>query len=114
MTKAERARSETRARILKALAHPTRILMVDRLSVKPHCVCELTRIIGADVSTVSKHLSILRHAGLVACVKKGSKVMYSLETPCILRFIGCVEEVAQRTLKGQISTLRLASSRSRL
>ena len=74
MTKAERAHNEARARILKALAHPTRILIVDRLSVKPHCVCELTRIIGADVSTVSKHLAILRHAGIIADRKEGSNV----------------------------------------
>ena len=113
MTKAERARSEARARILKALAHPTRILIVDRLSKKPYCVCELTRIVGADVSTVSRHLAILRHAGIITDRKEGSKVMYSLETPCLLRFIGCVEKVAQKTLKVQISTLRMVSDRGR-
>jgi len=106
MTKTERARNEARARILKALAHPTRILIVDRLSVKSHCVCELTKIVGADVSTVSKHLAILRHAGIIADRKEGSKVSYSLETPCLMRFIGCVEEVMEKNVRKQMACLR--------
>jgi DNA-binding transcriptional ArsR family regulator len=106
MTKTERARNEARARILKALAHPTRILIVDRLSVKPCCVYELTRIVGADISTISKHLAVLRHAGIIANTKEGRKVTYSLETPCILRFIGCVEEVMEKNARKQLACLR--------
>ena len=42
----EKIRSEGRARILKALAHPTRIFIVDKLAEKPYCVCELTGMVG--------------------------------------------------------------------
>ena len=84
---------EARADIIKALAHPSRLFMVDMLNNGPHTVGELTEMIGADTSTVSKHLSVLKNAGIVNDEKKGTTVLYSLKTPCILNFIGCVEEV---------------------
>ena len=67
-----KARYEARARIIKALAHPTRLFIIDELSGNKRCVCELTEMIGADASTVSKHLSVLRNAGLVADEKVGA------------------------------------------
>jgi hypothetical protein len=85
-----------RARIIKALAHPTRLYIVDQLARAPRCVCELTALIGADVSTVSKHLAVLRSAGLVEDGKRGAQVWYHLCAPCILNFIGCVEGVIAR------------------
>ena len=84
---------EARADIIKALAHPSRLLIVDELNNSPRSVGELTEMIGADTSTVSKHLSVLKNAGLVEDEKRGTTVFYSLKTPCILNFIGCVEEV---------------------
>ena len=96
MTEDERIRSEVRAKILKALAHPSRIFIVEKLHEKPYCVGELTDLIGADVSTVSKHLSLLRDAGLIASKKEGTSIYYSLTCPCIMDFIGCLESVARQ------------------
>ena len=89
------AHFESRARILKAMAHPTRLFILDRLAMREHCVCELTDMIGADISTVSKHLALLRNAGLAADEKRGQQVWYSLRTPCVLGFFDCVESVIQ-------------------
>ncbi|MBN1886313.1 MAG: winged helix-turn-helix transcriptional regulator [Candidatus Krumholzibacteriota bacterium] len=86
-------RYEVRARIIKALAHPTRLFIVDELSRGERCVCELTGMVGADVSTVSKHLAVLRASGIVDDEKRGAKVFYRLATPCVLNFFGCVESV---------------------
>ncbi len=93
MDNRKRARCETRATILKALAHPVRLFMIEELSKKSHCVCELTEMVGLDVSTVSKHLSILKNAGLVNVEKKGKQVFYSLRMRCALNFLDCVEAV---------------------
>lgn len=93
MNRKTRLRFEARARIVKALAHPTRLFLVDELSRKARCVCELQRMVGADMSTVSKHLSILRSAGIVEIDKRGAQVWYSLRVPCILKFFGCIESV---------------------
>jgi DNA-binding transcriptional ArsR family regulator len=82
-----------RARILKALAHPTRLFVVDELSRGERCVRELTEMVEADISTVSKHLSVLKQAGIVEDEKRGVQVWYRLRVPCILNFFSCVEEV---------------------
>lgn len=97
-----RAKYEARAKIIKALAHPSRLYIVDLLNDGDRCVCELTEKIGADMSTVSKHLSILRGAGIVADEKRGTQVYYSLSVPCVLRFFGCVEEVIKTAALKQI------------
>jgi DNA-binding transcriptional ArsR family regulator len=95
------ARFEARARILKALAHPSRLFMVDELSRGERCVCELTGMVGADMSTVSKHLSLLKSAGIVADEKRGTQVYYRLKTPCVLRFFDCIGDVIQNSVKEQ-------------
>jgi len=105
MTEIEKIRAEARAKILKALAHPTRIFIVEKLNKKPYCVCELTDLIGADTSTVSKHLSILKNAGVLEDRKEGTTVYYSLTAPCIMNFIGCVENVIQANLEKQLKFL---------
>jgi ArsR family transcriptional regulator len=84
-----------RARVIKAMAHPSRLFILDRLARREHCVCELTDLIGADISTVSKHLSVLKSAGIVRDEKRGQQVWYTLRTPCVLRFFDCVESVLQ-------------------
>jgi ArsR family transcriptional regulator len=100
-----RTRYESRARIMKALAHPTRLFIVDQLARGDRCVCELTAMIGADVSTVSKHLSVLKGAGIVADEKQGAQVFYSLRVPCVLNWSACVEGV----LKDTVRRLQVAS-----
>ena len=80
---------------MKALAHPSRLFIVDELSRGERCVCELTELIGADVSTVSKHLAVLREAGLVLDERRGVQIFYRLRVPCILNFFGCVEAVLE-------------------
>ena len=93
LTGQTRVQMEERARVMKALAHPSRLFIVDELSRGERCVCELTDMIGADVSTVSKHLALLKKAGVVLAEKRGQQVFYRLRVPCILNFFGCVEAV---------------------
>jgi ArsR family transcriptional regulator len=101
-----RARYEARARVIKAMAHPTRLYLVDELSRKSRCVCELTELVGADTSTVSKHLSVLRVAGIVSDEKRGLQVWYTLKMPCVMNFFGCVEQVLRRTADEQFTLVR--------
>jgi DNA-binding transcriptional ArsR family regulator len=99
MDKKIRARYDARARIVKALAHPTRLFIVDELAKHERCVCELTEMVGADVSTVSKHLSLLKTAGIVVDEKRGTQVFYRLRVGCVLKFFDCVEAVMQSVAK---------------
>ncbi len=87
------AQFREQARVMKALAHPTRMFIVDELSRGERCVCELTEMIGAEMPTVSRHLSLLKGVGLVDDEKRGVKVYYRLRVPCCLSFLKCVESV---------------------
>jgi DNA-binding transcriptional ArsR family regulator len=89
------ARYESRARVMKALAHPTRLFLVDELARGERCVCDLTAMIGADISTVSKHLALLKNAGIVAVEKRGAQVFYTLRTPCVRSWPSCIEGVLE-------------------
>lgn len=100
---------EARARVLKALAHPTRLFIVEELDKEERCVCDLTAMIGADVSTVSKHLSVLRQAGIVLDDKRGNQVFYRLRVPCILNFFGCVESVLESQAREQSAYLQVVA-----
>ncbi len=84
---------ERRAKVIKALAHPSRLAMVDALVEGEKCVCDLQALVGADMSTVSKHLSLLRDAGIVLSDKRGLQVFYRLRVPCLLSFFSCVDAV---------------------
>jgi ArsR family transcriptional regulator len=96
------ARYEARAKIVKALAHPTRLFIVDELSREgERCVCHLTELIGADMSTVSRHLAVLKGAGIVGDEKRGAQVYYKLRVPCILKFFDCVESVLRSNAQYQ-------------
>ena len=101
-----KARYEARARIVKAMAHPTRLFVVDELSKGERCVCELTGMVGDDVSTVSRHLSVLKGAGIVADEKRGTQVFYSLRVPCVLKFFSCVESVLKTNAREQAALAR--------
>jgi ArsR family transcriptional regulator len=89
-------RMQDRSRVLKAMAHPTRLFIIDELSRGERCVAELTAMVGADVSTVSKHLAVLKGAGILSDDKRGPQVFYRLHVPCIVEFFGCVEAVLEQ------------------
>ena len=97
---------KAKAKIIKAMSHPTRLFIVDELSRSERCVCELTEMVGDDMSTVSKHLSVLKNAGIVWDQKRGTQVFYSLRVPCVLKFFSCVESVLKTNAKEQATLVR--------
>ena len=98
-------RYEARARIAKALAHSSRLLMLDALADGEMCVCELTELVGADQSTVSKHLAVLKQAGIVADRKEGTMTFYRLKVGCLRGFWQCLESVLRDNIKAQQAAL---------
>ena len=99
MTGKEKIRYEAKAKVLKALAHPTRLWMAEQLEGGERCVCEFVDKVDADFSTISKHLSVLKNAGIVADEKRGKQVYYTLKVPCVLNFMNCVEAVLENNAK---------------
>ncbi len=97
---------DAKAKVFKALGHPTRLMMVEKLSDGECCVCELVELAGVDFSTVSRHLSVLKEAGIIQDEKRGKKVFYRLELPCVIKFNECVEALLQSQLESKIAMLK--------
>lgn len=98
-------RLEAQARVIKALAHPTRLFLVEELCREERCVCELAEMVGSDMSTVSKHLTILRQSGIVQQDKRGKKMFYRLRMPCALDFTSCASTVLEETSRRQLEAI---------
>ena len=91
----DRALLEAKAKVLKAMGHPTRLYMVEELGRGEQCVCQFVDRLDVDFSTVSKHLAVLKQAGIVEDDKRGQQVFYRLRVPCVLRFMNCIEAVLE-------------------
>lgn len=94
---------EAKANVFKALGHPSRLAMVEKLAEGECCVCELVELVGADYSTVSKHLAVLKDVGIVDFTRDGQKMMYRLKVPCILRFMDCIDNLVVRENERELS-----------
>jgi ArsR family transcriptional regulator len=105
MSDQERSLAERRSRVLKALAHPSRMYIVARLARGEATVGRLVESVGSDVSTVSKHLSIMKSAGILVDRKEGNRVLYALKCPCIMDFIRCVDDVILEDARGGFACL---------
>lgn len=105
MRTARRLYITEQAKIFKALGHPSRLLMVDALKDGEKCVCDLQRLVGDDMSTVSKHLSVLKEAGVVFAEKRGTNIYYTLALPCLNSFLNCTSELIQKRVASQIALL---------
>lgn len=94
MIEKERLKSlTTRAETLKALAHPSRLLIIEELIKKERCVNELTDMIGAEMPTTSNHLKVLRNAGYIDKEKRGTQVYYFLVRDCVEVMLGCLNNL---------------------
>ena len=111
MTEQERNAFEARAAVFKALGHTTRLYILDQLSRSPHCVCELTEMVGADTSTISKHLSILKNVGLVRSAKQGTTVYYSLACSCLRQFLQGAESLLKMKAEADSAALSPSSGK---
>ncbi|MBN1854264.1 MAG: winged helix-turn-helix transcriptional regulator [Pirellulales bacterium] len=96
------ANYRARARIIKALAHPARLMIVDELAEhRERCVCELTELVGTDMSTVSRHLAQLKEAGIIEDERRGKMIFYRLRVKCLLKFFNCIESVIKCNAESQ-------------
>ena len=106
INKKQKALIEAKANILKALGHPTRLWMAEQLGDGEKCVFELAEFIDADTSTISKHLSVLKQAGVVVDEKRGKMVYYRLRVPCILDYVHCIDKVIQAKIGDHLELLK--------
>lgn len=97
---------ELKAEIIQAAAHPIRLAIIEFLADGEQCVCDIADFVDGQRSNVSRHLSVMLKAGVVESRKDGLKVIYSLKTPCIVKFLGCVEEALKEKMRSQADLLK--------
>ena len=82
-----------RTNVLKALSNPIRLFLLDEIAKEEKCVCELAEMLNVDMSNISKHLNVLKNAGIIFIEKRGKKVYPKLLCPCIFDLFKCIESV---------------------
>ena len=100
---AREAIDDMHAGIFKALGHPTRLRIVRYLEDGEHTVSEIVRAVSAEQSNVSRHLALLKEAGILRSRKEGLRVFYGLSLPCIGDALNvvllCVQRVVRQRLR---------------
>lgn len=100
------AKCAAQAEVLRALAHPGRLYLLWQLADgSEKCVCELAAALGADVSTVSRHLAQLRRVGILAERRSGAMIYHRLRAPCVLQLLQCISRAVQESLQAKLSHL---------
>ncbi|MHC4132964.1 MAG: ArsR/SmtB family transcription factor [Planctomycetota bacterium] len=95
------------AEVLKSMAHPLRIAILDFLRDQEKCVCDIAEHVGSERSNVSRHLSIMAKADILTFRKEGLKVFYQLKAPCVLDFLSCVNNCLKEQAKETKDLLRI-------
>lgn len=90
------------AEVFKALSHPVRLLILDLLCQHGElCVCEIFPHLNLDQSTASRHLALLKRAGLIEFRKDAQRVLYRIERPQVAALLASAAEIAQVAAPGQ-------------
>jgi DNA-binding transcriptional ArsR family regulator len=98
---------------LRALAHPTRLGMVQRLAATPEiCACDLGDAFDVSQPTISEHLRVLRNAGLVRTRRDGTSICYSLAPDAVAEVAGLLSGLAGAGAGGSYSPAEPASASS--
>ena len=92
---------EAKAKIFKALSHPSRVFIIEELIKSERCICEFAELLGVDKSTISKHFTVLKNAEIISTRKEGTSVYCSLRLTCIKNFFNCTDEILGLTNKSK-------------
>jgi len=98
----------TKAKVIRAVAHPIRLAVLDLLTNGEQCVCDIVAHVGAERSNVSRHLAVMLRAGVLDSRKEGLRVMYSLRTPCLAECLDCAARAIAQNMKGRRTAGRSA------
>ncbi len=98
---------ETWAEILKALANPVRLFIIEELHKGEKSLGEFNKLLHIDISTISRHLSTLKKAGIIDSTKRGTQVYFRLKIPCVINFLKCAEDVLKESVQEKIKILEM-------
>lgn len=99
--------------VIKALANPIRLMIIDYLRDGEKCVCEIVDKLKEEQSNVSKSLGILKTNGLIKDRKEGLNVYYRLNLCCIDHFFNCLDNIISENLNQQKELIEKAILQNR-
>ncbi|MGD0626166.1 MAG: metalloregulator ArsR/SmtB family transcription factor [Thermodesulfobacteriota bacterium] len=92
---------EWKAEILKALAQPTRLKILECLRQGERCICEIIPAVHGEQSNISRHISLMQKSHLVSTRKDGVKVMVKVRDPKILDILDRVSAILKAQMNEQ-------------
>lgn len=98
--------AEIRSEVIKAMAHPVRLIVIEVLKNGEKSFSELMKYFDIDKSTLSKHISVLKNSGIVISRREKSGMFYHLQVPCITEFFSCVTAVIKDKIKREQCCIR--------
>ena len=92
---------EMKAEVLKVLAQPTRLRILECLRKGEKCICELVPALNGEQSNISRHVSLMQKSHLVTTRKEGVRVMVSVRDPKIFEILDKVSAILKNQMKEQ-------------
>ena len=89
---------ELKAEILKALAQPTRLKILELLRNGERCICEIVPAINGEQSNISRHISLMQKTHLVTTRKDGVKVMVKVKDPKIFDILDTISLLLKKQI----------------
>jgi ArsR family transcriptional regulator len=90
---------ELKAEVLKALAQPTRLKILELLRNGERCICEIVPAINGEQSNISRHISLMQKSHLVTTRKDGVKVMVKVRDPKIFEILDSVSLLLKKQIQ---------------
>ena len=97
---------EMKAEVLKALAQPTRLKILELLRNGERCICEIVPAINGEQSNISRHISLMQKSHLVTTRKDGVKVMVKVRDPKIFAILDQVCAILRNQMQEQHRLLK--------
>lgn len=96
-----------RAEILKAIAQPTRMKIIEFLRDGERCVCEIFPAIAEEQSNTSRHLNMMQTSGILSRRKEGIKIFYALKHPEVLQIMELASSILKKEISGRHDLLQV-------
>jgi DNA-binding transcriptional ArsR family regulator len=90
---------EKKAGILKAIAQPTRLKILELLKDRERCVCEIYPALDYEQPSISKHLNFMKRAGILDSRKEGLRIIYWIKAPEVVGILQQTENIMQREME---------------
>ena len=82
--------AEHAADVLKAVAHPVRLQIIELLETKEMCVGDIVTALDGKQAITSQQLNMMKDKGVLNCRRNGTKVYYRIENKNVIRLLHCI------------------------